>query len=401
MRDAARTAGVPAIYTKVVYQKHALNGGRFFQKAKPLRHFLEGSPLGAWPAGLDVSDDELVVSKQYPSAFFGTSLASTLTTWGIDTLIITGLTTSGCVRASCLDACCHGSIPIVVREGCGDRHEAPHEANLFDMNAKYADVVSEQEVLAYIAARKEKTIATDRGSEVGKLPDRWGHRDIEQTHRPGWLDRAGSRFGAGSRDGLADQAGHDLCDDRGRRQHRSDGANGRRDLSAKFGKTFVVENRPSAGGAAASGPVVSAAPDGYTLLFTPNSAILLTPLVQKMNFDPDNIFTPVTNVGTGSQVVAVKRSLPVNNLAEFLAYAKANPRKLNYAVAGPTTSATWRRCCCSNAPVSSWSWSPRAASHRPFPILWQAASISTSAMPRFYCRSGTIRRSSCWRSAPR
>ena len=166
VRDAARTAGVPAIYTTVVYQKHALNGGRFFQKAKPLRHFLEGSPLGAWPAGLDVSDDELVVSKQYPSAFFGTSLASTLTTWGIDTLIITGLTTSGCVRASCLDACCHGFIPIVVREGCGDRHEAPHEANLFDMNAKYADVVSEQEVLAYIAARKEKTIATDRGSEV-------------------------------------------------------------------------------------------------------------------------------------------------------------------------------------------------------------------------------------------
>ena len=105
-------------------------------------------------------------------------------------------------------------------------------------------------------------------------------------------------------------------------------------LSAKFGKTFVVENRPSAGGAAASGPVVSAAPDGYTLLFTPNSAILLTPLVQKMNFDPDKSLTPVTNVGTGSQVVAVKRSLPVNNLAEFLAYAKANPRKLNYAVAG-------------------------------------------------------------------
>lgn len=105
-------------------------------------------------------------------------------------------------------------------------------------------------------------------------------------------------------------------------------------LSAKFGKTFVVENRPSAGGTAASGPVVSAAPDGYTILFTPNSAILLTPLVQKVSFDPDKSLTPVTNVGTGSQVVAVKRSLPVNNLAEFLAYAKANPRKLNYAVAG-------------------------------------------------------------------
>ena len=156
VRDEARAARVPVIYTNVVYQKHALNGGRFFQKAKPLRYFLEGSPMGAWPAGLGVSEDELVVSKQYPSAFFGTSLASTLTTWGIDTLLITGLTTSGCVRASCVDACSHGFIPIVVREACGDRHEGPHEANLFDMNAKYADVVSEQEALAYLAAQRGK-----------------------------------------------------------------------------------------------------------------------------------------------------------------------------------------------------------------------------------------------------
>src|SRR3954447_7822719 len=105
-------------------------------------------------------------------------------------------------------------------------------------------------------------------------------------------------------------------------------------LSTKFGKTFVVENRPSAGGAAASGQVASAAPDGYSILFTPDSAILLAPLVQKMSFDPDKSLTPVTNVGTGSQVVAVNRSLPVNNLTEFLAYAKANPKKLNFAAAG-------------------------------------------------------------------
>jgi tripartite-type tricarboxylate transporter receptor subunit TctC len=105
-------------------------------------------------------------------------------------------------------------------------------------------------------------------------------------------------------------------------------------LAAKFGKLFVVENRPGAGGALASGMVVNAAPDGYTVLFTPNSAILLAPLVQKMSFNPDKSLTPVTNVGTGSQVIAVNRSLPVNNLAEFLAYAKANPRKLNFAAAG-------------------------------------------------------------------
>ena len=105
-------------------------------------------------------------------------------------------------------------------------------------------------------------------------------------------------------------------------------------LTATFGKTFVVENRPSAGGAQASGAVASAAPDGYSILFTPISAILLTPLVQKMSFNPDKTLTPVTNVGTGSQVIAVKRSLPINNLAEFLAYAKANPGKLNFAAAG-------------------------------------------------------------------
>jgi len=94
-------------------------------------------------------EDEIVISKQYPSAFFGTSLASTLTAMGIDNVVLTGLTTSGCVRASCVDAMSHGFTTSVVREACGDRHPAPHEANLFDMNAKYADVVSEDEIIAF------------------------------------------------------------------------------------------------------------------------------------------------------------------------------------------------------------------------------------------------------------
>jgi tripartite-type tricarboxylate transporter receptor subunit TctC len=105
-------------------------------------------------------------------------------------------------------------------------------------------------------------------------------------------------------------------------------------LAATFGEPFVVENRPSAGGALASGQVANAAPDGYTMLFAPDVAILLTPLVQKLNFDPQTRLVPVTNVGTGSQVIAIKRSLPVDNLTEFLAYAKANPGKLNFAAAG-------------------------------------------------------------------
>ncbi|MBU2980041.1 isochorismatase family protein [Alteromonas sp. C1M14] len=148
---AARAAAIPVIYTNVVYHPSGFNGGRFFEKAKPLRHMVAGSPMGAWAKGLAPADNELVVSKQYPSAFFGTSLASTLTAAGIDSVLLTGLTTSGCVRASCVDACSHGFIPIVIEEACGDRHETPHQGNLFDMNAKYADVVKEQEAIDYLA----------------------------------------------------------------------------------------------------------------------------------------------------------------------------------------------------------------------------------------------------------
>lgn len=151
VREAARAAGVPVILTNVVYHPRALDGGRFFEKAAPLKNFLQGSPMGAWGPGLEPHPDELVVSKQYPSAFFGTSLASTLTAMRIDSVILTGLTTSGCVRASCVDAMSHGFRTSVVAQACGDRHAAPHEANLFDMNAKYADVVSEAEVVAFLA----------------------------------------------------------------------------------------------------------------------------------------------------------------------------------------------------------------------------------------------------------
>ena len=151
VRDAARAAGVPVVYTNVVYHKSALNGGRFYQKAKPLRHFVEGSPLGAWPAGLDVGADELVVSKQYPSAFFGTSLASTLHARGVDTVVVVGVSTSGCIRATAVDAIQHGFVPLVVRDAVGDRAPEPHESNLRDLRAKYAEVVDEATALAYLA----------------------------------------------------------------------------------------------------------------------------------------------------------------------------------------------------------------------------------------------------------
>jgi nicotinamidase-related amidase len=141
---AARRARIPVIHTTVVYQQGGRDGGVFYRKVPALKCFERGvrPDLAAFAAGLEPIDGETIVSKQYASAFFGTSLASTLTAAGIDTVLLGGVSTSGCVRASAVDACQHGFIPVVVREAVGDRHAAPHEANLFDLQAKYAEVVS-------------------------------------------------------------------------------------------------------------------------------------------------------------------------------------------------------------------------------------------------------------------
>jgi tripartite-type tricarboxylate transporter receptor subunit TctC len=96
-------------------------------------------------------------------------------------------------------------------------------------------------------------------------------------------------------------------------------------LSARFGQTFIVENRPSAGGALGTGQVATAAPDGYTLLFSAAANIVLTPQLQKLSFDPKTQLVPITNVGTGTQMIAIKREVPAKTLPEFIAYAKANP----------------------------------------------------------------------------
>ena len=150
VRDAARAARIPIFYTNVVYHEGGADGGVFFRKVPALECFIEGNPLGDWPDGLEPADGEYVISKQYPSAFFGTSLAATLTASGVDTLIITGLTTSGCIRATCIDAVSNGFIPIIVADACGDRHPGPHEANLFDMNAKYGDVIDEATAIKHL-----------------------------------------------------------------------------------------------------------------------------------------------------------------------------------------------------------------------------------------------------------
>lgn len=149
---AARAAGVPVVFTNVSYKPDGSDGGVFYRKAPVLKAFIKGSPLGAFPHDLTPERGERVFTKQYPSAFFNTGLADALHADGIDTLLITGYSTSGCVRASALDAMQYGFVPMIVRDACADRHAAPHDANLFDLQAKYAEVISEAEALAVIAA---------------------------------------------------------------------------------------------------------------------------------------------------------------------------------------------------------------------------------------------------------
>jgi len=128
----------------VRYQPGGRDGGVFFRKVPALACFEDGArpDLAAFATGLEPLPGETVILKQYASAFFGTTLASTLTALGVDTLLIAGVSTSGCVRASAVDACQHGFVPLVVRDAVGDRHPSPHEASLFDLQAKYAEVVS-------------------------------------------------------------------------------------------------------------------------------------------------------------------------------------------------------------------------------------------------------------------
>jgi maleamate amidohydrolase len=152
LADEARLAGMPVILTNVAYQAGGLDGGVFYRKVSALKLFDVGGELGAFPQALRPRQGDLVVTKQYASAFFGTSLASTLRAAGVDTVLMGGYSTSGCVRASALDALQHGFIPFVVREACGDRARGPHEANLFDLQAKYAEVVGELEAIGLMRA---------------------------------------------------------------------------------------------------------------------------------------------------------------------------------------------------------------------------------------------------------
>ena len=151
---AARAADRPVLFTRVRYAADGSDGGQFVRKVPSLMLYADpDDPLTDFPDDPRPVGDEVVITKQYASAFFGTSLASTLQARGIDTVLIVGFSTSGCVRASATDAMQHGFVPLVVRDAVGDRNARVHEANLFDLDAKYADVIDEAAALRVLQDR--------------------------------------------------------------------------------------------------------------------------------------------------------------------------------------------------------------------------------------------------------
>jgi maleamate amidohydrolase len=154
LHAAARATGVPAIFTRVEYSADGHEGGVFYRKIAALKSFVTGNPLGEFTAELAPLPGDTVITKYFPSAFFGTGLAETLHAQGVDTIVITGLSTSGCVRASAVDALCHGFIPLIVTDAVGDRDAGVHAANLFDLAAKTAELITEAQAAAYLTAVK-------------------------------------------------------------------------------------------------------------------------------------------------------------------------------------------------------------------------------------------------------
>jgi maleamate amidohydrolase len=146
----AREKNIPVLYTKVLYNKNFRDGGIFIQKVPVLKTMIDGEPLAEIVPQLSPVESDIIIVKQYASAFFGTPLAATLTSLSVDTILLTGCSTSGCVRASAVDGMQYGFRVIVPKECVGDRHPGPHEANLFDINSKYGDVVLKNEVMEYL-----------------------------------------------------------------------------------------------------------------------------------------------------------------------------------------------------------------------------------------------------------
>jgi maleamate amidohydrolase len=157
--DAARAKGLPIVFTTIGFEAHGKDGGLWLQKVPALADLEIGGRWVEIDPRLEPREDETIVLKKGASGFFGTNLASIFVSQGVDTVILCGATTSGCVRATAIDLLQYGWPTIVPRECVADRAQAPHDANLFDIQAKYADVVSLQDALDFVESVPHRVAA--------------------------------------------------------------------------------------------------------------------------------------------------------------------------------------------------------------------------------------------------
>ena len=148
--EPARAAGIPVVFSTVAYDAELQEAGIWIRKIPANSWLVEGSEWVQVDKRLEQRPNETTLVKKYASCFFGTDLAARLVSRRVDTLIITGCTTSGCVRATAVDSCSFGFHTIVVEEAVGDRAALPHVASLFDIDAKYGDVVALDEAVGYL-----------------------------------------------------------------------------------------------------------------------------------------------------------------------------------------------------------------------------------------------------------
>ncbi len=165
----AREREIPVIFTTIGFEPNLKDASLWLEKLPALEDLIVGSKWVEIDPRLERREDETVVLKKGPSAFFGTNLPSILISQGVDTVVLCGATTSGCIRASAMDLLQYGYPTLVPRECVGDRAQGPHEANLVDIQAKYADVVSVEEAISYLESVAREVSASAKPSRMGEV----------------------------------------------------------------------------------------------------------------------------------------------------------------------------------------------------------------------------------------
>jgi len=158
---AAREKGLPVIFTTIGFEPNLKDGSLWLQKAPGLADLQVGGKWVDIDPRLERAEDEVVILKKGASAFFGTNLPSVLVSQGVDTIVLCGATTSGCIRATAVDLLQYGYPTLVPRECVGDRAQGPHETNLIDIQAKYADVVPVEDALSYLESVGDRVGAAE------------------------------------------------------------------------------------------------------------------------------------------------------------------------------------------------------------------------------------------------